>query len=181
MADIEGELIDDGIIDEDEIEDDDLLIDDGGDDYLIYDEYEDEDEVITNEYDGYQTTVRRGWYTRDTSFSRTQRCFTQIDGGVLKFGDRNVSTGARTVRYNITPAYITVGATNYYGISIDAAKMDIYTFISSDADFKIRAGSNYGFTGYMSVVTDVQRSQEYGFRWTVEKLPFRNGICIARR
>lgn len=133
------------------------------------------DEASEEKYGGVQEAIRRGYDTTDYSFSNTSRCFTRIDRGVLTFGDRNRSSGAMTTRHTFTPIY----RNGYYGIACDAKKLDIYCYVSGDAEMALRFGSYYGATGYLQVITNVK--VDTLVHWTIERLPFKNGICIARR
>lgn len=132
-------------------------------------------EESEEKYGGVQEAIRRGYDTTDYSFSNTSRCFTKIDKGVLTFGDRNKNTGAITTRHTLNPIY----KRGYYGIACDVKKLDIYCFASGDSEIALRFGSYYGATGYLQVITDVRIDTLV--HWTIERLPFKNGICIAKR
>lgn len=133
------------------------------------------DEESEEKYGGVQEAIRRGYDTTDYSFSNTSRCFTEIDKGVLTFGDRNKKTGVMTTRHTLKPIY----SDGYYGIACDVKKLDIFSSAGSEAEMALRFGSKYGATGYLQVITDVTVGRT--IHWTIERLPFKNGICIATR
>ena len=60
-------------------------------------------------------------------YSGRSRAFVQIEKGVIKFGDRNLTTGARTTRFTISPTSLTENGTTYYGIACTATKIDLRT------------------------------------------------------
>ena len=160
MAD-DGELITPG--------DDEEELDDIWGELLVPDEESEE------KYGGVQEAVRRGYDTTDYSFSNTSRCFTKIEKGVLTFGDRNKNTGVLTTRHTLTP----IEDDGYYGIACSAKKLDLYCHVGNESEMALRFGSRYGATGYLQVVTNVWIDR--GIHWEIERLPFRNGICIAER
>lgn len=133
------------------------------------------DEESEEKYGGVQEAIRRGYDTTDYSFSHTSRCFTKIDKGALTFGDLNKTTGVMTNRHTLNPTY----RSGYYGIACNAKKLDIYCYAYGDSEITLRFGSYYGATGYLQVITNVR--VDTLVHWTIERLPFKNGICIAER
>ena len=164
------------------MEDDDLLddeiIDDGDDEYIII-EYE--DDVVTEDYDGHQVTVERG-YLPGIGVDESSRSYTQIANGVITFGYRGTNNGTRTPRYTLTPASYTSGSTTYYGLSCSAERIKIaQDDTRSNLKLVTQVYNTYGATGYLQVITDITVSQNNGVFWTVERLPFQNGLCVVNR
>lgn len=152
-----------------------IVDDDGGETGNNNGELLDGDEEITYEYNGVEESIRRGYNTTNTSFSNSSRCYTSISRGQLSFGDRNIATNRMTNRCTIWPVY----SNGYYGIACDASKIDIRCWASGNKNYVIKLGSYVGATGYLQVITKVWTDTLV--HWTIERLPFKNGICIAER
>ena len=194
MSDDNGELLGSGnngeLLDNDDDNNGELLDgDDGGDDgtggelidpgepEIIVDE---DGEIIINEWDGHAQTIQRT-FAPSSDVDESSRSYTEISQGVLTFGYRSYNSGTRTAKYSITPATYTSGSSTYYGLACNAEKIIIASTYSEDDGLITRVGSNYPATGYLRVVTSITKSRLTNVRWVVEKLPFQNGVCVARR
>lgn len=111
-------------------------------------------------------------------YSGRSRAFVQINKGEICFGDRNLTTGARTTRFKISPASLTENGTTYYGVSCTATKIDLR---AGENALRLKVGGNVHFTGYLRTVTKVTVTWAGGVRWQWERIPFICGVCVAKR
>lgn len=182
----EGELLDNNngeLLDGDDAGDDNSgeLIDPGEPEIIV----NEDGEVIIHEWDGHAETVQRT-YASSSDLDESSRSYTEINNGIITFGYRSYNSGTRTAKYSITPATYTSGSSTYYGLACNAEKIIIGSTetVVGDADpngLITRVGNSYPATGYLQVITAITKSQLTNVRWTIEKLPFQNGVCVARR
>lgn len=132
------------------------------------------DGEVTTELSGHQRTVTRGYLYSNEGYKAVSRSYVQIAGGKITFGDRNKSTGVMTQRSSITPA-----SNGYYGIALSCTALFFSAISSDDINMLLQAGSYTPVTGYMQVVTDMQFSRNDNLRWVIQKIPFRNGVCVG--
>lgn len=151
------------------------------DDYLLDEGDEDEpiiEEEIEYNYDGAETIITRS-FSPSAGVTEKTRSYTEMSGGSLIFGYRDVGSRNRNPRYSV----VANSYSNYLGIACNASTIKIMQDESRASILLItKIGSSYyGLTGYLSVITKINKSQQDGFDWTIEKLPFQNGICVAYR
>ena len=145
---------------------------------IIYDE-----EVTIQNYDGAELIIIRTFDDGETIIERALS-YTELSAGSIKFGYRDLYSYARHARYSVISEYNTSRVGLY--LSADNIKIgqDLPHIQSNggiSVSFVCKLGAYYGFTGYLSVITKVDKSQQYGFDWTVERLPFLNGLCVVKR
>lgn len=171
MAD--DELIDDGndTTDGDETS--------GGDDIII------EDDDVVHEDDigdgGTVYDVVRAYKT-GAGVTAKDRSYTEVSAGKITFGYRNVDSGTRN------PAYVTqsdstyYGSSTYRGISCNARQIKIMQEAtrSSGINLETRFNGYRPGTGYMRVITNMTISRSDGASWTIEHIPFQNGLNIRK-
>ena len=144
-----------------------------------------DDDVTVIDYSGIQTTTQRT-YSRSAGVTASSRAFTSVEGGTLRFGYRDVNSGNKTDRYVIT-------ASSFYSY-IERARLNCISIGGTDMKIKIlqdrtvsnlklitKLGTTFLPTGHLQVITSITKSQKNGVKWTIEKLPFQNGLCVARR
>lgn len=146
-----------------------MATNDDDDDIVVPDDGE-----VTTELSGHQRTVTRGYLYSNEGYKAVSRSYVQIAGGKITFGDRNKSTGVMTQRSSITPA-----SNGYYGIALSCTALFFSAISSDDINMLLQAGSYTPVTGYMQVVTDMQFSRNDNLRWVIQKIPFRNGVCVG--
>lgn len=155
------------------------LIDPGEPEIIVYPD----GEIIINEFDGHAQTIQRT-FEPSAGVDESSRSYTEISNGVITFGYRDatyVSYDNRVPKYSVTPATYTSGSSTYYGLACNAEKIIIASTYWEYDGLITRVGSNYPATGYMQVITNITKSRLTNVRWTIEKLPFQNGVCVARR
>ena len=145
------------------------------DDLVIPGIDEDEQDVITYNYGSVEEVVQRGRTYSTTSYSQYYRSYAQVSPGVIRLGDRNLTTGALTTRCYLS-ADMAI-SDMVCGISTTAKKIHI----DAPAGLYVRVGNKSCVNGYLQVITSVKKSQSTGVTWVIEKLPFRGGICVAKR
>lgn len=156
--------------------DDDDIIDE--DDDIIIDE---DDQVTTTDYGGaVQRTIRRT-YAATAGVTAQSRSYTEISGGKFTFGYRNANSGTKNAVYILQPDSTTVGGITYNGVTCNASKIKVaqeqnYYGINVLAKF----GNVYPATGYLQVITSIIVTQADGVEWTIERLPFQNGLCVVK-
>lgn len=144
---------------------DDLILDDDD-----WDEDDDEEASNVSPSD-YETITTRGTATASPcpSFSRS---FVQASHGSINFGNSDPSSGKLITQFSIDP----VVSGSDHGLVCDAKKIDI------DADqFLLKFGSSIPASGTLQVITNIKLEVGKEIHWTIEKLPFRYGICVASR
>ena len=161
------------------------LIDDGG--TTVIDDGEDYEEIIEDEW-GIRTEIVRAMFAADAGVTEKDRSYTEVDAGVFKFGYRNADSLTKHQKYTLSQTTYQSGSSTYYGIACNAERIKIAPDLRLTKDnlsrgqgFMVGWGSYTPFNGYFSVVTNVIEDQNSGLEWTVEDLPFRNGLCVARR
>lgn len=133
------------------------------------------DDEIGTSRSGHEKIVTRTKLQRDEAYKKTARSFLQIKGGVIIFGDRNTSTGAMTSRSTIQPS----SYSSYRGIAINCVQLDFTPIVSSDINIDFNLGGKTPVTGYLQVVTNMSFSADNNLEWVIQKIPFRNGICVG--
>lgn len=143
----------------------DLILDDED-----WDEEDDEGASNISPSD-YETITTRSAATTTTCPSFT-RSFVQIVGGHINFGNSSPSTNQLVTQFSINP----IASGSYHGLSCNAKKIDI------QADqLLLKFGSSIPASGTLQVITDIKLQVGQEIHWTIEKLPFRYGICVASR
>lgn len=132
------------------------------------------DGEVTTELSGHQRTVTRGYLYSNEGYKAVSRSYIKIAGGKVSFGDRNKKTGAMTERSSISASY-----NGYYGIAVSCSALFLAPVVNEDIDILFQEGGYTPVTGYMQVVTDMQFSQNDNLRWVIQKIPFRNGVCVG--
>lgn len=188
------------------IDDDDGDIIIGDDDIPVIDDDEegeiiiiDDDDIIIDEFDGTQTIVQRA-YAESSDVNELSRSFTEINKGNINFGYRDVNSGDRTISYSISPStiYSAIEGQNTNGLMCSAKKVKILKDhaykISIDGievpiAYRIKIGSSVPASGYLQVITEIvkhkysypKQDDSWLIDWTIERLPFQNGLCISKR
>ena len=148
------------------------------DDPIIVDDY---DEII--EEDGQATIIRRA-FSETSGVNEHTRSYTEINGGIITFGYRNIDSGNRNPAYTIQPDRLLSGGNTYLGLNCNAAKIKIAQETVDHDDtsmLTLQVNGSYPPSGYLQCITSMTKSQASGVDWTVEVLPFRYGMCIAVR
>ena len=133
------------------------------------------DDEIGTSRSGHEKIVTRTKLQRDEAYKKTARSFLQIKGGVITFGDRNTSTGVMTSRSTIQPT----SYSGYRGIAINCVQLDFTPIVSSDINVEFSIGGKMPSTGYLQVITNMSFSAHNNLEWVIQKIPFRNGICVG--
>lgn len=188
------------------IDDDDGDIIIGDDDIPVIDDDEEgeiiiieDDDVIIDEYDGTQIVIQRA-YAESSDVNGSSRSFTEINKGRINFGYRDANSGARTTSYSVIPntIYSSIEGANTFGLTCSAKKIKIQkgyairSFVGTKMyglPYRLKIGSSIPATGYLQVITSIvkhkysypKQDDSWLIDWTVEKLLFQNGICIAKR
>jgi len=132
-------------------------------------------DVTRTESGGHQTVVTRAEGVPTSNPAEQIRTYTEVSAGKITMGTRLRGSLDRTPRATMQGA----SSSTYYGLAIAADRIMIASDkVSGGADILLQTGSNYGKTGYLKVITAVDIRQ-LSCHWTVEELPFRNGICIT--
>ena len=160
------------------------------DDTITEEEQEPDIHEETTEEDDYgvRTLINRAVFTAKAGVTEKSRSYTEVDAGTVKFGYRDVDSLTRTVKYSVSQTTYESGGTKYYGIACNAERIKIspnYEItregIKNDTAPIIQVGSFIGSSKFLTVVTDIRISKSNGVDWTVESLPFVDGLCVARR
>lgn len=168
--------------DDDLIDDDDDVIDSDDFDVVV----DDEDVIDVTDYGACQRIDIHRAYAKTAGVTEQSRSYTEINSGKFTFGYRATGSGSRTAKYILQPDTVTVSGTTYRGIACTAEKIKIAQDSTDGGKFVAQVGSTFPATGYMRVITSVilerRTSGDFGARlgWSVEYLPFRNGICILK-
>lgn len=153
----------------------------GGDDPIIVPDDFFEEEI---EEDGNATLIRRK-FAQTAGVDESTRSYTEINGGIITFGYRNVDSGVRNPAYTLQPDRLSSGGTTYLGLSCNAARIKIaQDSLEDESMMSIRVGSSYPPCGFMQCITAIQKVNyggDKGIDWTVENLPFVYGLCVAQR
>ncbi len=154
--------------------------DDPDDPIIVPDDYFEEDVTIEDNV----TEIRRK-FAQTAGVNENTRSYTEINGGKITFGYRNIDSGERNPAYTIQPDRLTSGGTTYLGISCNAASIKIAQDTMDDqGQLVVRIGSSYPPCGFLQCITSIQKVNyggDKGIDWTVEVLPFIYGLCVASR
>lgn len=160
------------------------------DDTIVEEEEEPDIHEETSEVDDYgiRTLINRAVFSAKAGVTEKSRSFTEVDAGTIKFGYREEGSLTRTVKYTVSQTTYTSGGTKYYGIACNAQRIKIspnYVItregFTNDTGPIFQVGSAIGISRFYTVVTNIRIRKNYGVDWTVESLPFVNGLCVARR
>lgn len=168
---------------------DDELIDDGGD-LIDDDESSSGDDIIIEEDDiiheddlggGKIYDITRA-YKQGAGVTAKDRSYTEVSAGKITFGYRNVNSGTRNPVYIIQSDSTYSGSSTYRGISCNARQIKIIQEAtrSGGINLELRVGGYRPGTGYLHVVTNMKITRSDGVEWTIERIPFQNGICVLK-
>lgn len=148
---------------------------------------DDSEEIIEDEW-GIRTEIVRALFAADAGVTEKSRSYTEVDAGVIKFGYRDADSLTKHQRYSLSQTTYQSGSSTYYGIACNAQRIKIAPDLNVTKEniarsngFMVGWGNYTPTSGYLSVVTNIVAYQNSGLEWTVEDLPFKNGLCVARR